>query len=32
MYERIAVGYRVVEIYPTDSWSVYPEIYEERSG
>jgi hypothetical protein len=30
MYDRIAVSFRVIEIYPTEDWSNYPEIYDER--
>jgi hypothetical protein len=28
LYEKVAIANRVVQVYPTESWSVYPEIYE----
>lgn len=31
MYEREGIAARVVSIYPTESWAVEPEIYEDES-
>lgn len=28
LYERVGVANRVVGVYPSESWSVYPELYE----
>jgi hypothetical protein len=28
MYERIGVATRVVQVYPEESWSIQPEVYE----
>lgn len=33
LYEREGVAQRVVNVYPEESWSVYPELYEkEKQG
>lgn len=31
LYDRVGTATRVVEVYPDETWSVYPELYEKES-
>jgi hypothetical protein len=31
VYERIGVGTRIVQVYPEESWSIHPDVYEIES-